>query len=559
VTKPRSSIVITRIADAAELVVDGATIGIGGSISAGHPMAVIREVIRRRTRNLTIVAPTAGLDVDLLIAAGCVSRVITAYVGGEDLASIGPAWRAALETGTIEVRDLDEAHCVQGLRAAAQQLPFLPWRGGVGTSLPELDPELVEFRDPINGELLLAVPALPLDVAIICAEVSDVYGNAQLDGLVYMDPLLAGAAAHVIVQADEIVSNDSIRACPERTKFWDSTSVVHAPRGSHPFASSGLARDDDHLAAYVVTARRLRNGDREGVDAYLKRFIYSPADHGEYMDLVDAATVTPPSAVALEWSPELELMAVALARDVRADDRVIQSGANLPEARAAAILAGYRVPDSRVIVDLAIESVERAPRQPELPRHSFDPRTLRWGEAQMSQHTIFDEVGWPDVFFIGGLEVDQRGNVNLLGKRGADGRWEFRGPGALALASMSTHCRGYYIVMRRHESRTFVERVSLISALGDRERRAEVGLPGGGPRLVVSPLGVFDFDESGDMRVRSLHPGVHLSDVFEATGFKLKVEGPVQTTGPPTDDERSRLRELFQMSGRLHSSAPMPA
>jgi glutaconate CoA-transferase subunit B len=244
----------------------------------------------------------------------------------------------------------------------------------------------------------------------------------------------------------------------------------------------------------------------------------------------------------------LELTAAVLARDVRAEDRVIQSGANLPEARAAAIMAGARLLGSRVVVDLAVDNFA-SPRPGQLarfPRHSFDLRTLGWGEAQMSQHTIFDDVSWPDVFFIGGLEVDRRGNVNLLGSRSADGRWLVRGPGALALASMSTHSNGYYVVMRRHEPRTFVERVSLISALGDAEARAQAGLRPGGPRLVVSPLGVFDFDVRGDMRVRSLHPGVALSEVVQSTGFELKIDAPVATTPEPTREELDFLSELLQ-------------
>jgi len=116
--------------DALDAVGDGAVVGIGGSISAGHPMALVRGLIRRRARDLTVVAPTAGLDVDLLIAAGCVRRVVTAYVGAERVAPIGPAFRAAQIEGRLEISELDEAHCVMGLRAAAHGLPFMPWRGG---------------------------------------------------------------------------------------------------------------------------------------------------------------------------------------------------------------------------------------------------------------------------------------------------------------------------------------------------------------------------------------------------------------------------------------------
>ena len=205
---------ITDLDDAIGIVRDGAIIGLGGSITSRHPMALVRGLIRRGVRDLTIVAPTGGLDVDLMIAAGAVRRVVTAYIGAEGLASTGPAFRSAVEAGTVEVSELDEGGCVMGLRAAGQKLPFLPWRGGVGTALPDLNPALIEFDDPVRGERLLAIPALELDVALIHADRADSYGNVQILGTAEMDPLLAAAASRVIVQADHIVSNDEIRRQP---------------------------------------------------------------------------------------------------------------------------------------------------------------------------------------------------------------------------------------------------------------------------------------------------------------------------------------------------------
>lgn len=251
-----------------------------------------------------------------------------------------------------------------------------------------------------------------------------------------------------------------------------------------------------------------------------------------------------------------ELMAIVMSRDIRADDRLIQSGANLPEGRAAAILAGHRLPDARVIVDLAVESFAGGHAGPPLYPSSFDPRTLGHGEARMRQHTIFDDVSKPEVFFVGALEIDRRGNLNLLGRRDEHGRWAVRGPGALGVASMVANSRGYYVVMRRHEPRSFVERVALVSALGDREARRRAGLLGGGTRLVVSPLGVFDFDAAGDMRLRSLHEGVTPSELATSTGFELAVPEPVPRTQPPAADELRLLREVVDPDGTLRGPSP---
>ena len=142
-------------------VTDGMTIAIGGFINSSHPMLVVRGLIKRGVKNLTVVgAASSGLETDLLIAAGCARKVVAPYVGGEALAPIGPAFRAAAEKGQLEVFELDEAMYYAALRAAAQRVPFNPWRSGVGTSFPEMNPAIKTFQDPINGETLLAIPAI---------------------------------------------------------------------------------------------------------------------------------------------------------------------------------------------------------------------------------------------------------------------------------------------------------------------------------------------------------------------------------------------------------------
>jgi glutaconate CoA-transferase, subunit B len=246
-----------------------------------------------------------------------------------------------------------------------------------------------------------------------------------------------------------------------------------------------------------------------------------------------------------------ELFAILLARDLRHGDQTIMVGANMPMARAAAVLASMTShPDSRVFLGQGIQSLGDAASPPPVHPFIFDPRT-RAAEALMFQGRVFDDMSRPDVFFVGGLQVDRRGNLNLFGIPDGEGGWKVRGPGSIALATMSTHCAGYYIVMPRHDPRTFVEKVALISALGDKQERARLRFPGGGPRLVLSPLGVFDFDDDGDLRVRSLHEGVTADQVREATGWAIDVPDDVPQTTAPTDDELALLRERVDVHGTL--------
>ena len=153
---------------------DGMCIALGGLATSCHAMIAVRHIVRLGLRDLTVVgSAVGGLDVDLLIGAGCVKKVISPYVGAEALASIGPFYRAAAERGEIDVWECDEGQYYAGLQAAGQMLPFMPTRGGVGTSYPEVNPDLRVFADPVNGETLVAVPAIEPDVALLHAAQAD--------------------------------------------------------------------------------------------------------------------------------------------------------------------------------------------------------------------------------------------------------------------------------------------------------------------------------------------------------------------------------------------------
>ena len=146
-----------------------------------------------------------------------------------------------------------------------------------------------------------------------------------------------------------------------------------------------------------------------------------------------------------------------------------------------------------------------------------------------------------DVFFAGGLQIDARGNCNL-GPVGPWSRPTLRGPGGVGLPFVS-RARRVVIYSMSHDRRTFVERVDFVSGPG---YPADPGqLPGGGPSLIVTPLCTMDFDPGTHVaRLASLHPGVTLDQVLEATGFAPIVPTKLETTQPPTLEEVAILRRL---------------
>lgn len=280
---------IVEASDVSNAVTDGATIAVGGFINSGHPMSLVRRLIADGRRGLTVVgAASAGLEIDMLIAAGCVAKVLTPYVGAEGLAGIGPAFRRAAQQGEIETFELDEAHYYAGLRAAAQRLPFNPWRAGVGTSFPDVNPALKEFRDPLTGQPLLAVPAIEIDVCLLHAAVSDSYGNVQHNGTGYGDSALHAAADLTFVSVEQVVPPERIGSNPAATSIAGADGVVRAQFGAHPFSADGYyVPDAQHLKHYLAAANEwLKTGSRSRLDDYFDTYVHEPKDHPDYLEAI---------------------------------------------------------------------------------------------------------------------------------------------------------------------------------------------------------------------------------------------------------------------------------
>lgn len=251
------SVVITAEQAVAQIE-PGARIGIGG-LQGNHPMAMIRALgrIRGADAELSVVGPPVGMAPEFLIAAGAVQWLAAPYMGAEGVISVAPAFRAAVEAGTLELWECDEAILLQALRAAGQGLPYLPWRGGVGTDLPRLNPTLSVEVDRISGLELLRVPALHLDVALLRALEADVYGNVRYHShSSFADPALARAAARVFVEVERLVDHDLILCEPGRTVLHRVDGVVVSPGGGHPFRAAGAhGQDDEWLRSWSAGVR----------------------------------------------------------------------------------------------------------------------------------------------------------------------------------------------------------------------------------------------------------------------------------------------------------------
>jgi glutaconate CoA-transferase subunit A len=211
---------------------DGMTVGIGGWGSRRKPMALVKAMLRAEVKDLTIVT-YGGPDAGLLCAAGKVRKLVYGFVS-LDTIPYDPWFKRSRETGAIEVLELDEGMFQTGLRAAAHRLPFLPIRAGLGSDVLKYAPELKTVRSPYDdGEELVAMPALKLDVALVHLNRADRHGNAQYLGPdPYFDDLFCLAADRRYVSCEQIV--DTFEGPPQTLLLnrMMVDGVVEAPGGA---------------------------------------------------------------------------------------------------------------------------------------------------------------------------------------------------------------------------------------------------------------------------------------------------------------------------------------
>lgn len=279
---------LISLPEAAAMVKDGDKVGIGGFVTTNKPMALLREIMRLRRRDLTIIAPPSSMEVDMLLGLGLVEKLITPYLGAEAIAPLGP-FHSGWAGKRFAVQETDLGTLVAGLRAHAMALPFIPTRGVVGTSIPSLNPTLRYVEDPFGGPPLFAVPPLEMDVILLHASQADCYGNVQHLGATFVDQLLAQAGKKVIVQVEKIVSSEEIRRHSENTsltcEFVDA--VVLAPYGAHPMASQNHYRvDAEFLKEYVRVAKACVKGQPGLFEDFVTKYLDNPGGHTDYLSIV---------------------------------------------------------------------------------------------------------------------------------------------------------------------------------------------------------------------------------------------------------------------------------
>jgi len=263
---------------------DGMTIGFGGWGARRKPMSVVRAILRSPIKDLTVVS-WGGPDVGLLCAAGKVRKLVYAFVSLDSI-PLEPHFRLARQSGSVEAMELDEGMFYWGLYAAGLRLPFMPNRAGLGSDVMRVNPGLKTVRSPyLDGEELVAVPALNLDVAFVHMNRADVRGNGQFLGPdPYFDELFLMAAKRRFMTCERIVRTEdfsregSFHTLKINRMLVDG--VVAAPNGAH-FTSCApdYPRDEAFLGHYAASA-----GSPQAWSDF--RRIYLDVEEADYQRLV---------------------------------------------------------------------------------------------------------------------------------------------------------------------------------------------------------------------------------------------------------------------------------
>lgn len=275
---------LTTLEEACHLIQDGMILAIGGYLNNNHPMALVREIVRRNIKHLYLVTCiAAGIEADLLIGAGCVDTIQAPFVGGEWLGFM-PNFRKKAERGEIKIKEIDEHHTLCSLRAAAFDLPFLPTRVGLGTDLLQVNKDLKVFNDPIRGETLVAVPPS-----------SQMWPSFMLRGrmLTAMCSIGDRSFSTTLWRRPRTKSLSWWRRwfhwrspwlIPRRPPFlpisWMPWFVF--PMGVHPCSSHGCYQlDEVYYREYLNAAK-----DEKTYRTHLDHYIFNVSSHEEYLEKI---------------------------------------------------------------------------------------------------------------------------------------------------------------------------------------------------------------------------------------------------------------------------------
>ncbi|HEV8719831.1 MAG TPA: CoA-transferase [Candidatus Binatia bacterium] len=237
-----------------------------------------------------------------------------------------------------------------------------------------------------------------------------------------------------------------------------------------------------------------------------------------------------------------EMMIVVAARVLKGA-RTVFVGVGLPNI--ACNLARHTVaPD----MELIYESGVYGARPERLPLSIGDPTLVSGALSVVSMADLFGlylQRGLVEIALLGGAQVDRYGNLNST-VIGDYEKPKTRLPGSGGACEIATNAQRTFMIMRL-KRRAFVEKLDFVTSPGHLtggDSRAKLGLPGGGPELMITDKGILNFDNSQrEMQLSALYPGVTVDEVKAEVGWPLRLAGKMEEVDPPKAEELRLIRE----------------
>jgi glutaconate CoA-transferase, subunit A len=259
-----------------------------GNYTVGTCAELVFEVARQGKKGLTLYSQSGVFDVEILVGAGCVDRLVSTYVyraGGKEG---GSAVERALNAGTLVMEDYTNYQYNARLVAGMHGFSFMQvLEGGMVTDLFKIRSFMGEnkykvIECPYTGKQILTVPAANPDVCIVHVQRADKFGNAQYWGALGSVASAALASKRIIVSCEEIVDHDIIKSSPHLTIIpaYRVDAVVEVPWGAHPTEVLGYYNLDRMAYAFFF----LSDMNGEGLKAWMDEWVFGCRDRQAYLD-----------------------------------------------------------------------------------------------------------------------------------------------------------------------------------------------------------------------------------------------------------------------------------
>lgn len=278
------------VQQAAEVIKDGSSLTFSGFTIWRRPFGVVRELIRQRRKGLHLIEVNGGPHTEFLVGAGCVDIWESCWVGHELYGKYGANLSRKVAEKKILVEDYSHAEMVFRFAAAAAGAPYAVTQTSLGTDIhnPEYDMlgkaglrdgkriaknKYIFTEDPFfDAGQQVMVPAVKVDVALLCVQQVGEEGTVRVNGQYYSDPEAARAADITIAVAEEIVPEEYLRRNADQNTIpsFEVDYIVECPYGAHPTGMFGQYDVDGAFLKKFYSETRTQ----EGFDAFAKDWIH---------------------------------------------------------------------------------------------------------------------------------------------------------------------------------------------------------------------------------------------------------------------------------------------